>query len=135
MLFYPVTDANFETGSYNEFANGPWLTKTAMKWFWDAYLPDEAERKEPTASPLQAIARTAERPAAGAHHRRRERRAARRGRGLCAASSARPACEVTSLRYNGTIHDFVLLNAIAETPAVRSAIKIANETLRDAFAE
>jgi acetyl esterase len=40
---------------------------------------------------------------------------------------------VTSLRYNGTIHDFVLLNAIAETSAVRSAISVANATLRDAL--
>src|SRR5262245_33476965 len=36
VLFYPVTDANFETMSYREFADGPWLTKAAMKWFWDA---------------------------------------------------------------------------------------------------
>src|SRR5262245_26905121 len=54
VLFYPVTDANFETGSYNTYADGPWLTKAAMRWFWDAYLPDAKARKEPTATPLNA---------------------------------------------------------------------------------
>src|SRR5262249_47420865 len=53
-MFYPVTDANFDTGSYNQSADGPWLTKAAMKWFWNAYLPDESRRKDPTVSPLQA---------------------------------------------------------------------------------
>ncbi len=44
--FYPVTDANFETDSYNEFSKGYWLSKEAMKWFWNAYLPDKNERKK-----------------------------------------------------------------------------------------
>src|SRR5215472_16034772 len=42
VLFYPVTDAEFDTPSYIRFADGPWLTKRAMQWFWDAYLPDPA---------------------------------------------------------------------------------------------
>ena len=53
-LLYPVTDANFETGSYEEFAEGPWLTRKGMQWFWDAYLPDVSLRSEATASPLRA---------------------------------------------------------------------------------
>src|SRR5215813_7291223 len=52
LLFYPVTNADFESGSYKQFAEGPWLTKRAMQWFWDQYLPDHDKRKEPTASPL-----------------------------------------------------------------------------------
>ena len=40
---------------------------------------------------------------------------------------------VTSVRYNGTIHDFMLLNAIAATPAVRSAIGLASGALRAAL--
>lgn len=52
LLFYPVTKADFESGSYKQFANGPWLTKAAMQWFWDQYLPDQDQRKDPTASPL-----------------------------------------------------------------------------------
>ena len=54
VLFYPVTDAGFDTSSYMRFADGPWLTKRAMQWFWDAYLPDRAARKQPTATPLNA---------------------------------------------------------------------------------
>jgi acetyl esterase len=37
---------------------------------------------------------------------------------------------VTSVRYNGTIHDFVLLNPITDTPAVRGALQQANDALR-----
>ena len=54
LLFYPVTDADFETGSYKQFADGPWLTRAAMQWFWEQYLPDHSLRKDPTASPLMA---------------------------------------------------------------------------------
>ena len=53
-LLYPVTNAAFDTGSYEQFAEGPWLTRKAMQWFWDAYLPDVVRAREPTASPLQA---------------------------------------------------------------------------------
>src|SRR5215471_875142 len=54
VLFYPVTDSGFDTRSYTRFADGPWLTKRAMQWFWDAYLPDPTARKQPTATPLNA---------------------------------------------------------------------------------
>ena len=49
-----MTDANFDTGSYNQFADGYRLTKATMKWFWDQYLPDLAMRAQPLASPLRA---------------------------------------------------------------------------------
>jgi len=134
VMFYPVTDANFETGSYNQFANGPWLTKEAMKWFWNAYLPDEAKRREPTASPLQAsLDQLNGLPPAliitDENDVLRDEGEAY-GRKLSQAG-----VKVTSIRYNGTIHDFVLLNAIAETPAVRSAISVASQTLRDALSK
>lgn len=55
ILIYPVTDANFDTGSYNEFHEGYFLTRKVMKWFWDHYLPDEEERrKNILACPLNA---------------------------------------------------------------------------------
>ena len=54
VLLYPVTDANFDNGSYREFgAEGYWLTRETMRWFWDSYVP-AAERKEFTVSPLRA---------------------------------------------------------------------------------
>ena len=54
LLFYPVTDANFETPSYNAYQDGYFLTREAMKWFWDNYTSNQTNRKEPTVSPWQA---------------------------------------------------------------------------------
>ena len=55
MLFYPVTDANFDTPSYSrQLQEGYFLTREAMKWFWDNYTSNQTNRKEPTVSPLQA---------------------------------------------------------------------------------
>lgn len=54
VLFYPVTDASFDTGSYRQFATGYFLRRDGMQWFWDQYTTDEAERAQITASPLRA---------------------------------------------------------------------------------
>ena len=54
LLFYPVTNADFESSSYKQFADGPWLTKSAVQWFWEQYLPDLSLRNNPTAPPLIA---------------------------------------------------------------------------------
>ena len=54
LLIYPVTDAGFDTPSYQENADGYLLTQRGMRWFWDHYVPDADERKQPYASPLRA---------------------------------------------------------------------------------
>jgi acetyl esterase len=54
VLFYPVTDANFDTPSYVAYQNDYWLTREDMKWFWDNYASNQTNRKEPTVSPLHA---------------------------------------------------------------------------------
>jgi acetyl esterase len=54
VLFYPVTDASFDTPSYRQFATGYFLRRDGMQWFWDQYTTDEAERAQITASPLRA---------------------------------------------------------------------------------
>ena len=54
LLLYPVTNADFDTETYRQFADGPWLTKQAMEWFWEQYLPDKEKRKSKEASPLMA---------------------------------------------------------------------------------
>ncbi|ONN63691.1 alpha/beta hydrolase [Herbaspirillum sp. VT-16-41] len=129
VLMWPVTDANFETGSYNQFANGYFLTKNMMKWFWDSYTTDAAKRKEIYASPLNAsqaeltglpptLIQTAENDVL-----RDEGEAY--GRKLQAAGVA-----VTSVRYNGMIHDFGLLNVLAKVPAVQTAMRQAGEELK-----
>jgi acetyl esterase len=134
VLFYPVTDANFETGSYDEFAKGPWLTKPAMQWFWDAYLPDPAKRKDPLASPLQATTeQLAGLPEALVIVD--ENDVLRDEGEAYARKLGQSGVRVTSIRFNGTIHDFVMLNAIAGTPAVRAAIGHANGALAAALAK
>ncbi len=132
VLFYPVTDAKMETKSYSEFGEGPWLTKKAMEWFWDQYLPDVSKRADIHVSPINATAEqlqgmpqtllvTVENDVL-----RDEGEAF--GRNLAAAG-----VPVTSVRYNGTIHDFVLLNPITTTPAARGAVSQATNYLKEVF--
>jgi acetyl esterase len=132
VLFYPVTDARFDTPSYCRFAEGPWLTKRAMEWFWDAYLPDSAARRQPTATPLNAsLDQLAGLPEALVITDEND---VLRDEGEAYARKLSDAgVRVISVRYNGTIHDFVMLNALADTPAVRGAIAQAVGALRRAL--
>ena len=132
LLFYPVTDANFDTASYQEFATDHWLSREAMKWYWDNYLPDKEKRKEPTASPLQAsLNQLKDLPPAMVINGEFD---ILRDEGQAYAHKLIEAgVRVTAVRYLGTIHDFVMLNPITETPATRAAIKQANEMLRNVF--
>lgn len=129
VLLWPVTDANFDTPSYKQFANGHFLTKNTMVWFWDNYTTDAAARKQIYASPLQAtsaqlkglpptLIQTAEfdvlRDEAEAY-----------GRKLDEAG-----VNVKTVRYNGMIHDFGLLNVISHLPATRSAMEQASQELK-----
>ena len=134
VLFYPVTDAGLDTPSYQEFANGPWLTKPAMEWFWNAYEPDAAARKKPTASPLQApVDQLKGLPPALVITDEND---VLRDEGEAYAQKLIQAgVTVTAVRYLGTIHDFVMLNAIADTPAARSAIALANTHLQQGLAK
>ena len=133
VLLYPVTGANFDTPSYRQFANGPWLTREAMQWFWDAYLPDVARRAEPTASPLRAsLAQLRGLPPALLTTNEAD---VLRDEGEAYAHKLMAAgVRVTATRYLGTIHDMALLNPIAETPAPRAAITQANALLRQTLA-
>jgi len=132
VLFYPVTDADFDTASYTRFADGPWLTKRAMQWFWDAYLPDPAARKRPTATPLNAsLDELAGLPEALVVVDEND---VLRDEGEAYARRLSDAgVRVTSTRYNGTIHDFAMLNALADTPATRGAIAQAVGALKTAL--
>jgi acetyl esterase len=132
VLFYPVTDANFETGSYETFADGPWLTRPAMEWFWNAYLPDVAARRQITATPLGASLDQLK-GLPDALIIVDENDVLRDEGEAYARKLSEAGVRVTSVRYNGTIHDFVLLNALADTPAVRSALQQANYALRSAL--
>lgn len=121
LLFYPVTDASMATGSYREFAEGPWLTARAMAWYWDQYLPDTDRRGEIFASPVNAsIEQLQGLPPALLIVD--ENDVLRDEGETYARKLAQAGVPVISARYNGTIHDFVMLNPISETPAARGAI-------------
>lgn len=129
VLFYPVSDANFDTPSYMTYQNGYWLTRDAMKWFWDNYVSNQTNLKEPTVSPLQAsIEQLKGLPSAliinGENDVLRDEGEA------YALKLLEAGVPVTAVRYHGTIHDFVLLNVIANDPAPRAAIEQASHMLK-----
>jgi acetyl esterase len=132
VLFYPVTDASLDTESYSQFADGPWLTKPAMEWFWNAYAPEKNTRADILASPLRAPAEklkglppalviTAENDVL-------------RDEGESYARKLMEAgVPVTAMRYLGTVHDFLMLNALADTPAAKDGISAAVDALTRSF--
>jgi acetyl esterase len=129
VLFYPVTDANFDTPSYLAYQEGYWLTREAMKWFWDSYVSNQTNRKEPTLSPLQAsIEELKGLPPALIINGEFD---VLRDEGEAYAHKLMQAgVPVTGIRIHGTIHDFVLLNPITDTPPVRGAIAQASTMLQ-----
>ncbi|GAB2746631.1 alpha/beta hydrolase [Streptomyces bullii] len=132
VLFYPVTDAAFDTGSYHQFAEGYFLRRDAMQWFWDQYTTDEKQRAEITASPLRASTEQLEGlPPALVITAEAD---VLRDEGEAYANKLRQAgVPVTAVRYQGAIHDFVMLNALRETHAAEAAITQAVGVLRDAL--
>ncbi|MGW7366560.1 alpha/beta hydrolase [Streptomyces sp. NPDC054841] len=132
VLFYPVTDAAFDTGSYRQFAEGYFLRRDGMQWFWDQYTTDEAQRAEITASPLRATTeQLAGLPPALVITAEAD---VLRDEGEAYANKLRQAgVPVTATRYQGIIHDFVMLNALRGTNAAEGAITQAVTTLRRAL--
>lgn len=132
VLFWPVTDASFETVSYNKYASQRFLTKDMMKWFWNNYTTDPEQRKEIYASPLKAgleklkglppaLVQTAENDVL-------------RDEGEAYARKLNEAgVSVTLVRYQGMIHDYGLLNPLATIPEVQSALLYAGAELKKAL--
>ena len=132
VLFWPVTNANFETESYKLFGKGRFLTKSLMMWMWDNYTTDPKQRKEIYASPLlatteqlkglpTALVQTAENDIL-------------RDEGEAYARKLDEAgVKVTVTRYIGMIHDWGLLNAISTVPGTKSALLQAAAELKKAL--
>ncbi|WP_336518364.1 alpha/beta hydrolase [Pollutibacter soli] len=132
VLFWPVTNANFDTTSYHSFAKDRFLTRNMMKWFWDNYTSDPAQRDDIYASPLQAgieelkglppaLVQTAENDVL-------------RDEGEAYARKMNNAgVDVTLVRYQGLIHDYGLLNPLATIPAVQSALLYASAVIKKAL--
>jgi acetyl esterase/lipase len=131
-LYYPVTDAAQDTDSYIEFADGPFLTAKAMAWFWDAYLPEDAKRSEVTASPLRAtLDELAGLPEAFVIVDEND---VLRDEGEAYARKLTDAgVRTTSVRFNGAIHDFLMLNPLRDTAATTAALEQAIHVLRKAL--
>jgi acetyl esterase/lipase len=131
-MYYPVTDAAMDTGSYEQFAVGYFLTARMMAWFWDAYEPDVGRRLEPFASPLRASdEQLAALPPAFVIVDEAD---VLRDEGESYAARLRAAgTPVTTVRYDGITHDFLMLNALRETHATGAAIAQAIAILRDAL--
>lgn len=132
LLFYPVTNSEMDTESYKEFSDGPWLTKKAMEWFWDAYEPDRNKRKHPYLSPINATNNelknmppvmiiTAENDVL-------------RDEGEAYAKKLdQSGVTVSNIRINGTIHDFMVLNAIADSQPAKIGFLTACAKLKQVF--
>jgi len=132
VLLWPVTDANFETASYNQYATGRFLSKKMMIWFWDNYTTNPAERKEIYASPLNAT--KAELTGLAPAFVQTDENDVLRDEGEAYARKLDEAgVAVTAVRYNGMIHDWGLLNPLSQVPGTKSAMRQAGAELKNAL--
>lgn len=132
-LFYPVTNASFFDASYQQLANGPWLSRASMQWFFNAYAPKLVDRLDPYVAPLLAtVDELKDLPPALVITD--ENDVLREEGEAYAHKLMKAGVTVNAVRYLGTIHDFMMLDALADTPAARSAVALASETLHEALA-
>ncbi len=126
VLLIPATDASVDTASYREFGTGRFLARAFMKYGWDLYVPDAKMRDNPYVSPLRATNEELKGlPAALVITSEND---PLRDEGEAYARRMKAAgVDVTAVRYNGVIHDFVLLNAIRHVPEVEAAIQQASQ--------
>ena len=134
ILLYPVTDANLNTRSYEQFSKGHYLTKATMKWFWEVYAPKKETHSLATVAPLKAslgelenlpqtLLITAEYDVL-------------RDEGEAYAKKLRMAgVPVVSTRYGGIIHDFIVLNPLRETVASKAALVQISSFLKECCKE
>ena len=132
VMFYPVTDGSLSQPTYTEFESGLWLSKKVMSWMWDAYAPNKGDRKKHTASPLQATLEQL-RGLPPALLIVDENDILREEGEQYARKLMEAGVDVTPVRVLGTVHDFALLNPLAETPAARLAVELASQKLSEAL--
>lgn len=132
VLFWPVTNADFETGSYNQFANERFLTKNMMMWFWDNYAPNADDRKQPYASPLSATPEQLK-GLPPALVQTAENDVLRDEGEAYARKMSEAGVPVTLTRYQGMIHDYGLLNPLSSIAEVQAALRQASVELSHAL--
>ena len=132
-MYYPITSGRDDTESYRLFKDEPYGGPETMVWFWDNYLPDQALKNEITVSPLRAgLDDLAGLPPALVIVDEND---VLRDEGEAYAERLRQAGVPTaSVRFNGTMHDFMMLPPLHETESSRAAISMAGAALRRAFA-
>jgi acetyl esterase len=133
-MYYPMTDAltSEDSESYQLFKDGPYGDAETMEWFWMSYLPDEDLRVESTVSPLRATldALKGLPPALVIV----DENDILRDQGEAYATKLRDADVPTAcVRFNGTMHDFMMLSALRETETTRAAMSLAAAAFRGAF--
>ncbi|HMF72622.1 MAG TPA: alpha/beta hydrolase [Flavitalea sp.] len=131
LLFWPVTDSDFETASYNQYADSRFLTKNMMIWFWDNYMPVDG-RNEKYASPLKASLKELK-GLPPAMVQTAENDVLRDEGENYARKMDEAGVNVTRVRVGGMIHDYGLLNPLANVPAVQSALRAAAAELKNAL--
>lgn len=128
-LMWPVTDDNFDDRSYLDYSEGHFLTRPMMQWFWNAYTAKQSDRNQIYASPLKASLQELKGlpPALiqVAQFDVLTDEGQAYGRKMDLAGD-----DVTVVRYNGTIHDFGLLNALAKDAPTRTAFRQMAEELK-----
>lgn len=129
VLFWPVTNANFENASYDGFENDHFLTRNTMKWFWDAYTAEPKQRQEICASPLPAtVEQLAGLPPTLVQSAEVD---VLRDEGDAYARKLHAAgVTVVATRYDGMIRDFGLLNVLSGVPSTRAALHQAGDEPR-----
>ena len=124
LLFYPVTNAAFDTESYREFAEGYYLYRDGMMWFWDQYTTSERDRRQITASPRRATIEQL-RGLPDALIITDEADVLRDEGEAYAKKLLEAGVDTTAVRVLGITHDFVMLNALDRTNGCRVAMDIA----------
>ncbi|MGH9512602.1 MAG: alpha/beta hydrolase [Terriglobales bacterium] len=132
VLLYPVTDGSLSQKTYEEFGEGLWLTKKTMIWMWNAYAPNKEDRKKAAASPLAATVEQLKGlpPALIIVD---ENDILREEGEQYARKLMQAGVEVTAVRVLATLHDFAMLNALADTPATRVTVETASQKLAQAL--
>ncbi|MDL4773549.1 MULTISPECIES: alpha/beta hydrolase [Thermomonosporaceae] len=130
VLFYPVTDADFDTESYHQFATGYYLNRDGMKWFWDQYTTAPEQRAEVYASPLRAsVDQLRGLPPAMVLNGEAD---VLRDEGEAYAAKLREAgVEVTAVRLAGMVHDFAMIDLLRDTHANKAAMELATTALHE----
>lgn len=129
LLYYPVTNACFDTESYCRFAQDYYLYRDGMIWFWDQYTTSERARDQITASPLCASTeQLSGLPEAMILNGEAD---VLRDEGEAFAVKLRKAgVPVTALRFQAIIHDFVMLHSLDQTEACRAAMDASTEWIK-----